>query len=203
MLDALLNGLYISWNATCRAGEDGPLDGPPEGLEASLGKLSTTLANWFPLWVAAGCLLALWHPPVALWFRKDYVTAGLATTMLAMGTTLTLKVCHASKAAPVLAILPKSAEAVKLKGKGNHRLTLVVIAIAWMQSDQPTLYIHGMARHGMARHSDHQNVFKPQQSRNLFEQFGLDAGDLAFVPAGSLVFLQDFSSTCILQLPGL
>lgn len=57
-----------------------------------MGKLATTLANWFPLWVAAGCLLSLWHPPVALWFRKDYVTAGLAITMLAMGTTLTLKV---------------------------------------------------------------------------------------------------------------
>ncbi|KAK9850081.1 hypothetical protein WJX84_006183 [Apatococcus fuscideae] len=63
----------------------------PQGLEASLGRLATSLANWFPLWVAAGCLLALWHPPVALWFRKDYVTAGLAITMLAMGTTLTFR----------------------------------------------------------------------------------------------------------------
>lgn len=32
------------------------------------------------------------HPPSFLWFKKDYVTAGLALTMLAMGTTLSLEV---------------------------------------------------------------------------------------------------------------
>ncbi|KAK9842367.1 hypothetical protein WJX84_007287 [Apatococcus fuscideae] len=78
--------------AIVKATGDDALPAPSQGgFEAAMGRLSTSLANWFPLWVAAGCLLALWHPPVALWFRKDYVTAGLAITMLAMGTTVTLQ----------------------------------------------------------------------------------------------------------------
>ncbi len=86
--------------AACCAGSDGLSEASPEGLEANLGKAAASLANWFPFWVAAGCLLSLWHPPVALWFRKDYVTAGLAVTMLAMGTTITLQVRQASLAVP-------------------------------------------------------------------------------------------------------
>lgn len=44
------------------------------------------------MWVAIACVAAVVHPPSFLWFKKDFVTAGLALTMLAMGTTLSLEV---------------------------------------------------------------------------------------------------------------
>ena len=53
---------------------------------------TSVLTNYLPVEALGGCLLALWHPPLFLWFKKDYVTGGLALTMLAMGTTLTLQV---------------------------------------------------------------------------------------------------------------
>ena len=64
---------------------------PPEATSNS-AKLAASLANYFPVWVAIACVAAVLHPPSFLWFKKDYVTAGLALTMLAMGTTLSLEV---------------------------------------------------------------------------------------------------------------
>lgn len=54
--------------------------------------MSAFLTGYFPVWVAIACIAAVVHPPSFLWFRKDFVTAGLALTMLAMGTTLSLEV---------------------------------------------------------------------------------------------------------------
>jgi bile acid:Na+ symporter, BASS family len=48
----------------------------------------TTITNAFPLWVLAGSLLALWHPPLFTWFSGPLITAGLAVIMLGMGLTL-------------------------------------------------------------------------------------------------------------------
>ena len=42
--------------------------------------------------MASGALLGLARPAAFAWFSKDYITAGLALTMLAMGTSLTLEV---------------------------------------------------------------------------------------------------------------
>ena len=67
----------------------------PEQLPAALSEsaqISAFLTSYFPVWVAIACIAAVIHPPTFLWFRKDYVTAGLALTMLAMGTTLSLEV---------------------------------------------------------------------------------------------------------------
>jgi BASS family bile acid:Na+ symporter len=47
-----------------------------------------TLTNAFPLWVLAGSLLALWHPPLFTWFSGPLITGGLAVIMLGMGLTL-------------------------------------------------------------------------------------------------------------------
>ena len=55
-------------------------------------KISAFLTSYFPVWVAIACVAAVVHPPSFLWFKKDFVTAGLALTMLAMGTTLSLEV---------------------------------------------------------------------------------------------------------------
>jgi bile acid:Na+ symporter, BASS family len=44
--------------------------------------------NAFPLWVLAGSLLALWHPPLFTWFSGPLITGGLAVIMLGMGLTL-------------------------------------------------------------------------------------------------------------------
>ena len=59
---------------------------------SSLRSLSATVANLFPVWLVLAALLALWKPSLFLWFQKDYVTAGLALTMLSMGTSLTIDV---------------------------------------------------------------------------------------------------------------
>lgn len=59
---------------------------------SSLRALSATVANLFPVWLVLAALLALWKPSLFLWFQKDYVTGGLALTMLSMGTSLTIDV---------------------------------------------------------------------------------------------------------------
>lgn len=62
------------------------------GSSAEFAKVSAFLTSYFPVWVAIACIAAVVHPPSFLWFKKDFVTAGLALTMLAMGTTLSLEV---------------------------------------------------------------------------------------------------------------
>jgi predicted Na+-dependent transporter len=54
--------------------------------------ISSAAANLFPLWLIVAALAAIAWPQLFLWFQKDYVTAGLALTMLTMGTSLTLEV---------------------------------------------------------------------------------------------------------------
>jgi BASS family bile acid:Na+ symporter len=49
-----------------------------------------TLTNLFPIWVLAGGVLALIHPPLFTWFRKDAIVWGLAVIMLGMGVTLSV-----------------------------------------------------------------------------------------------------------------
>ena len=63
-------------------------------LEKRLGKLATGAANLFPLWLVIGATSALAHPPSLAWFKREYITKGLALTMLSMGTTLTLEASH-------------------------------------------------------------------------------------------------------------
>ena len=77
----------------------GPIDlagttqqGP--SLEKRLGHLATGAANLFPLWLVIGATSALAHPPSLAWFKREYITKGLALTMLSMGTTLTLEASH-------------------------------------------------------------------------------------------------------------
>ena len=70
------------------AGSPSEPPAPPTGF----AKASAFLTSYFPIWVAVACTAAVVHPPLFLWFKKDYVTAGLALTMLAMGTTLSLEV---------------------------------------------------------------------------------------------------------------
>jgi BASS family bile acid:Na+ symporter len=53
-----------------------------------MAPLMAVLTNAFPLWVLAGALLALWHPPLFTWFSGPLITAGLAVIMLGMGLTL-------------------------------------------------------------------------------------------------------------------
>ena len=61
-------------------------------LEERLGSLATGAANLFPLWLMLGAAAAMLHPPSLTWFKREYTTQGLALTMMAMGTTLTLDV---------------------------------------------------------------------------------------------------------------
>lgn len=63
-------------------------------MEKQLGKLATGAANLFPLWLIIGATTALVQPSSLTWFKRDYITKGLALTMLAMGTTLTLEVSY-------------------------------------------------------------------------------------------------------------
>ena len=63
-----------------------------QSMEERLGRLATGAANLFPLWLVLGATSAMLHPPSLAWFHKDYTTRGLALTMLAMGTTLTVEV---------------------------------------------------------------------------------------------------------------
>ena len=46
--------------------------------------------NLFPLWVLAGGVLALFHPPLFTWFRGPAIVWGLAVIMLGMGITLSV-----------------------------------------------------------------------------------------------------------------
>lgn len=48
------------------------------------------MANLFPLWVLAGGILALIHPPLFMWFTDRAIVWGLAIIMLGMGITLSL-----------------------------------------------------------------------------------------------------------------
>jgi len=50
--------------------------------------LLARLTAAFPVWVLAGSLLALLHPPLFTWFRGPLITAGLGVIMLGMGLTL-------------------------------------------------------------------------------------------------------------------
>lgn len=63
----------------------------PPATPTGFAKASAFLTSYFPVWVAVACTAAVMHPPLFLWFKKDFVTAGLALTMLAMGTTLSLE----------------------------------------------------------------------------------------------------------------
>lgn len=79
--------------ASCRsAGVCAATSGTGENsFGQQLQVVSSTVANLFPLWLIFAAMLALWKPELFLWFQKDYVTAGLAITMLSMGTSLTLE----------------------------------------------------------------------------------------------------------------
>lgn len=55
--------------------------------------MATRLTNAFPLFVVGAALLGLARPSSFTWFKSQYVTIGLAGTMLGMGLTLTLEVC--------------------------------------------------------------------------------------------------------------
>ena len=45
-------------------------------------------ADWFPAWVLAATLLALWQPSLFTWFSGPWIVWGLALVMLGMGLTL-------------------------------------------------------------------------------------------------------------------
>ncbi len=47
------------------------------------------IAEWFSLWIVAGCAWAWWQPELWLWFQP-YITVGLGVIMLGMGLTLRL-----------------------------------------------------------------------------------------------------------------
>lgn len=54
-------------------------------------RLLALATNLFPLWVLAGGVLALIHPPLFTWFDGPLIVAGLAIIMLGMGITLTFQ----------------------------------------------------------------------------------------------------------------
>lgn len=85
--EGLLKALTVTMNLT---GVEAQQPQPPD--KSQFAELSALLTNYFPVWVAIACMVAVLYPPSFLWFRKDYVTSGLALTMLAMGTTLSLEV---------------------------------------------------------------------------------------------------------------
>ena len=47
-------------------------------------------ADWFPAWVLAAALLALWQPSLFTWFSGPWIVWGLALVMLGMGLTLSV-----------------------------------------------------------------------------------------------------------------
>ena len=61
-------------------------------LEHQLGSVAQGAANLFPLWLVIGATAAVVRPSTLTWFKREYITKGLALIMLVMGTTLTLKV---------------------------------------------------------------------------------------------------------------
>jgi len=68
-------------SSTCRSLSEG----------SRIQSISSAAANLFPLWLIIAAVSAIARPQLYLWFQKDYVTAGLAITMLSMGTSLTLE----------------------------------------------------------------------------------------------------------------
>jgi BASS family bile acid:Na+ symporter len=54
-------------------------------------RLLSLATNLFPVWVLAGGLLALVHPPMFTWFGSELIVLGLAVIMLGMGITLTFQ----------------------------------------------------------------------------------------------------------------
>uniref|UniRef100_A0A1D2A3A2 Uncharacterized protein n=1 Tax=Auxenochlorella protothecoides TaxID=3075 RepID=A0A1D2A3A2_AUXPR len=61
------------------------------GFGARLASLAIALTNAFPVFVVGAAVLGLMRPASFDWFRAEYVTAGLAATMLGMGLTLTFE----------------------------------------------------------------------------------------------------------------
>ena len=55
-----------------------------------VARFLNALTNLFPLWVLLGGVLALIHPPLFTWFRRDAIVWGLAIIMLGMGVTLSV-----------------------------------------------------------------------------------------------------------------
>ena len=53
-------------------------------------KFFTVLANFFPVWVVGGAILALWAPNTATWFQPTWIPLFLGIIMLSMGLTLSL-----------------------------------------------------------------------------------------------------------------
>ncbi len=51
-------------------------------------RLLLASADWFPAWVLAAALLALWQPSLFTWFSGPWIVWGLALVMLGMGLTL-------------------------------------------------------------------------------------------------------------------
>jgi bile acid:Na+ symporter, BASS family len=65
----------------------------------------TTLTNAFPLWVLAGSLAALAHPPLFTWFSGPLIPIGLGVIMLGMGLTLELEDFRRVVKRPLLVVL--------------------------------------------------------------------------------------------------
>jgi bile acid:Na+ symporter, BASS family len=55
-----------------------------------MSRLLNWFTNLFPLWVLAFGAVALWHPPLFLWFKTSYISWALAVIMLGMGVTLSV-----------------------------------------------------------------------------------------------------------------
>lgn len=54
-------------------------------------RLLLAAADWFPAWVLAASLTALWFPGAFVWFSGPWIVWGLAVVMLGMGLTLDLR----------------------------------------------------------------------------------------------------------------
>lgn len=54
-----------------------------------MGRILALATDLFPVWVLAGAVAALIHPPWFTWFGPQHVFIGLAVVMLGMGLTLT------------------------------------------------------------------------------------------------------------------
>ncbi len=55
-----------------------------------MSSLLARFTNLYPVWLASGALISLWHPPAFAWFTGPWITWALSTVMLGMGFTLTL-----------------------------------------------------------------------------------------------------------------
>lgn len=58
------------------------------GARVLIGRLLTRATDLFPLWVVAGGIVGVVHPPAVTWFDGDLIVWGLAAIMLGMGITL-------------------------------------------------------------------------------------------------------------------